>query len=110
MGLLNNLLPFCLIVWGQARIGSGLASILNATTPLFAVIVAHLLTEDENISVNKLAGVALGFVGVAIMIGSAAWSGLDGTCGHNWRCWRRPCHTPWPGFTGGASRSWGWRR
>ncbi|CAI8699832.1 DMT family transporter [Pseudomonas donghuensis] len=78
MGLLNNLLPFCLIVWGQARIGSGLASILNATTPLFAVIVAHLLTEDENISVNKLAGVALGFVGVAIMIGSAAWSGLDG--------------------------------
>ena len=47
MGILNNVIPFCLIVWGQQHIASGLASILNATTPLFTVIVAHFLTADE---------------------------------------------------------------
>src|SRR5690348_5052046 len=43
MGLLNNQIPFGLIFWGQVRIASGLASILNATTPLFTIVVAHLL-------------------------------------------------------------------
>lgn len=77
MGLLNNLIPFCLIVWGQTQISSGLASILNATTPLFAAIVAHFLTTDEKMTRNKLIGVSMGFVGVAIMIGPAALSGLN---------------------------------
>lgn len=76
MGLLANLIPFCLIVWGQTRIASGLASILNATTPLFTVIVAHLLTTDEKLTGNKLAGVSIGFAGVALMIGPAVLSGL----------------------------------
>ncbi|MGE7956189.1 DMT family transporter [Pseudomonas sp. NPDC089530] len=76
MGLLNNLIPFCLIVWGQTRIASSLAAILNATTPLFAVLVAHLLTADEKITGNKLAGVVVGFVGVAIMLGLDALAGL----------------------------------
>lgn len=76
MGLLNNLLPFCLIVWGQTHIASSLAAILNATTPLFAVLVAHALTTDEKISGNKLAGVLVGFVGVAMMIGPDALAGL----------------------------------
>ena len=44
MGLLNNAIPFCLVVWGQSYIASGLAAILNATTPISTVIVAHLLT------------------------------------------------------------------
>lgn len=48
MGLLNNIIPFSLIVWGQTHIASGVASILNATTPLFTVLVAHMLTTDEN--------------------------------------------------------------
>lgn len=78
MGFLNNLLPFCLIVWGQTQIASGLASILNATTPLFGVIVAHFLTVDEKITRNKIAGVLIGFCGVAIMIGPDAISGLGG--------------------------------
>ena len=69
MGLLNNLLPFCLIFWGQTRIASGLASILNATTPIFSILVAHLLTEDERMTPNKLAGVALGVAGVAVLMG-----------------------------------------
>ena len=46
MGLLNNAVPFCLVVWGQSHIASGLAAILNATTPISTVIVAHLFTED----------------------------------------------------------------
>lgn len=75
MGLLNNIIPFSLIVWGQTHIASGVASILNATTPLFTVIVAHMLTSDEKLSINKLAGVIIGFAGVATMIGPAALTG-----------------------------------
>jgi len=76
MGLLNNLLPFCLIVWGQTRIASGLASILNATTPLFAVIAAHLLTADEKMTANRLVGVLIGLAGVVLIIGPDALKGL----------------------------------
>ena len=76
MGLLNNMIPFCLIVWGQTHIASGLASILNATTPLFAVIVAHVLTADEKLTANRLFGVIVGFAGVAYMIGFDALKDL----------------------------------
>jgi len=72
MGILNNVIPFTLIVWGQKHIASGLASILNATTPLFTVIVAHYLTADERLTRQRFAGVMVGFLGVAVMIGSAA--------------------------------------
>jgi drug/metabolite transporter (DMT)-like permease len=76
MGALNNLIPFSLIVWGQTRIGSGLASILNATTPLFTVVLAHLLTRDERLTPGRLAGVLAGLAGVAVMIGPEALAGL----------------------------------
>lgn len=76
MGLLNNALPFSLIVWGQHHITSGLASILNATTPLFTVLIAHFLTPDERLTPLKVAGVVAGFVGVAAMIGLDALRGL----------------------------------
>ncbi|MGI9504037.1 MAG: DMT family transporter [Geminicoccaceae bacterium] len=76
MGTLNNLIPFSLIVWGQTEITSGLASILNATTPLFAVVVAHLLTADEKLTSNRLAGVIAGIAGTTLMIGPTALSGL----------------------------------
>jgi len=72
MGVLNNVIPMVLIVWGQNHIASGLASILNATTPLFTVIVAHYFTADEHLTGQRLAGVAVCFVGVAVMIGAAA--------------------------------------
>lgn len=72
MGLLNNAIPFSLIVWGQQHIASGVASILNASTPLFTVLLAHFLTSDERMTSNKFAGVFAGFVGVAVMIGSDA--------------------------------------
>lgn len=77
MGLLNNVVPFSLIVWGQTQIAGGVASILNATTPLFAVVVAHALTRDEKMTSNRLAGVLTGLLGVVVMIGpSAAIAGI----------------------------------
>ncbi|MGB9367809.1 MAG: DMT family transporter [Xanthobacteraceae bacterium] len=78
MGLLNNAIPFCLIVWGQTHIASGLAAILNATTPLFTVLVAHVFTNDERMTGNRLAGVLIGMMGVVVTIGLAALQGLGG--------------------------------
>ena len=69
LALLNNALPFTLFGWGQTHIASGLASILNATTPIWGVLVAHVFTQDERMSPRKVAGVTLGFGGVALMIG-----------------------------------------
>lgn len=71
MGLLNNVAPFCLIVWGQQFVASGVASILNATTPIFAMTLAHLLTDDR-MTPGKLVGVALGVAGVATLMGGDA--------------------------------------
>jgi drug/metabolite transporter (DMT)-like permease len=69
MGLLNNIIPFSLIFWGQTAIASGLASILNATTPIFTILVAQFLTTDERLTAGKFAGVVLGLAGVAVLMG-----------------------------------------
>ncbi|MBE7183880.1 MAG: DMT family transporter [Methylobacterium mesophilicum] len=76
MGLLNNAIPFTLIVWGQTAIPSGLAAILNATTPLFTVLVAHGLTADEKLTSGRIAGMGLGLIGVVVMVGPSALAGL----------------------------------
>jgi drug/metabolite transporter (DMT)-like permease len=76
MAVLNNLVPFCLIVWSQGHIASGLAAILNATTPILTVLVAHGLTRDERLTPAKGFGVLAGFAGVAVLVGSAALAGL----------------------------------
>ena len=75
LGALNIALPFILYAWGQVRISSGLASVLNATTPLWGVVVAHFLTRDEKITPLRLAGVLIGFAGVGVMMGGDALSG-----------------------------------
>ncbi|TCS44046.1 DMT family transporter [Reinekea marinisedimentorum] len=75
MGLLNNAVPFGLIVWGQTHIASGVASILNATTPLFAVVVAGFFLPDEQATPLKFAGVFIGLFGVALMIGLSSFGG-----------------------------------
>ncbi|MCW3476717.1 DMT family transporter [Limobrevibacterium gyesilva] len=75
MGALNNLIPFSLIFWGQTAIASGLASILNATTPVFSILVAHFLTTDEKLSANKMAGIVLGIAGVIALVGADALTG-----------------------------------
>ena len=77
MGAINNLIPFSLIVWGQTQIESGLASILNATTPLFTVVIAHFLTQDEKLTVARIIGVLLGIGGVIVLIGAEALRGLS---------------------------------
>jgi len=69
MGLLNNVLPFTLLFWGQTHIPSGLAAILNATTPLFTVLVAHVATVDEKLDAARPAGLMAGLAGVVVMIG-----------------------------------------
>lgn len=77
MAALNNAVPFSLIMWGQTHIAGGLAAILNATTPLFAVVFANFLTQDERFAAHKLIGVLLGLGGVAVLMGPDALAGLD---------------------------------
>jgi len=77
LGTFNNFVPFSLISWGQIYIDSGLASILNATTPMFAVVMAHFLTHDEHMTKNRIAGVLLGITGVSLLVGPEALYGLS---------------------------------
>jgi len=76
LALLNNAIPFVLFGWGQTHIASGLAAILNATTPIWGVVVAHLFTRDERLTPRKMAGVLLGFAGIATMIGPSLLSSI----------------------------------
>src|SRR3954454_11547558 len=76
MGLLNNAIPFSLIVWGQHRVASGLAAIINAATPFFTVLAANVLTRDEKLSWNRLVAAIVGLAGVAAMMGADVLSGL----------------------------------
>jgi drug/metabolite transporter (DMT)-like permease len=69
LGALGNVIPFSLIVWGQQYIEGGLAAILNATTPIFSVILAHFFTTDEQLTTNRMVGVLVGWIGVAVLIG-----------------------------------------
>ena len=72
VGLLNNAIPFALIAWGEQRISSGLASIFNASMPLFTVVVAHLATHDDRIVRSKAIGVIIGLAGVGVVIAPTA--------------------------------------
>jgi drug/metabolite transporter (DMT)-like permease len=77
MGAVRSFIPFCLIVWGETQIDSNLASILNAATPIFTMIIAHFLTEDEHITPTRAIGVLFGFGGVIIIIGPNTIQGID---------------------------------
>jgi drug/metabolite transporter (DMT)-like permease len=76
MGALNNLIPFSLIVWGQTHIESSLASILNATTPIFSVVLAHFLTREEQLTFNRMTGILIGWIGVTVLIGIESLKGF----------------------------------
>lgn len=78
MGLLNNAIPFTLIVVGQQHIPSGLAAVVNAATPVFAVLAAHALTSDEKLTANRLAGALTGLLGVAILAGPGVFAAGHG--------------------------------
>ncbi len=76
MGALNNVLPFSLIVSGQVTIDAGLAAVLNATTPLFSLMIGHFVTRAERLNWHRSLGIALGILGVAILTGPQALRGL----------------------------------
>lgn len=77
LGIFNNAVPFTVFVWAQTHITAGLASILNATQPLFTVFLAQALTHDEKITPGRVAGAVVGIAGVAALIGADAAGGLD---------------------------------
>jgi len=79
MGLLNNAIPFSLLFYGQQELGAGLASIINALTPIWSLLIAHVATTDERLSPAKVFGVLAGFLGVGVMLGGAAFDGLEAT-------------------------------
>jgi len=68
LGFLGAALPYSLISWGEQYIPSGLASLLQATTPMFTVILVHFLSDDERVTMSKIMGVVIGFVGVGILM------------------------------------------
>ena len=76
LGAINAALPFILFFWGQTQIDSGLASVLNATTPLWGVVTAHFLTRDEKATPARVAGVFLGLAGIVVMVGTDALGGI----------------------------------
>jgi len=79
LGLLNNVIPFALIVWGQNHIGAGLASIINATTPLFTVLIAGAFLSDEHKTPQKVIGVLVGLLGVTVLIGPSSLLDIGST-------------------------------
>jgi drug/metabolite transporter (DMT)-like permease len=74
VGVLNTAVPFTLITWGEQDIDSGLATVLNATVPLFTLVIAHFALVDERISPQKIAGLVVGFAGVVILASRDAGS------------------------------------
>ncbi|MDP9589926.1 UNVERIFIED_ORG: drug/metabolite transporter (DMT)-like permease [Shinella zoogloeoides] len=81
LGLINNAVPHMLIFLGQTQIGAGLASILNATTPIFTVLIANRMTADEKLSPAKIAGCLIGLAGTAVLIGPRALAPFTGDSG-----------------------------
>jgi drug/metabolite transporter (DMT)-like permease len=82
LGALRAAIPMSLIVWAQTRIDSGVAGILNSTSPLFTMVIAHLLTSDDRLTPQKLIGCVIGTVGVVVMIGMEFLNRLgDGIAG-----------------------------
>ena len=79
LGAINAALPFILFFWGQTQIDSGLASVLNATTPLWGVVTAHFLTRDEKATPSRIIGVLLGIAGIIVMVGTEALGGISGS-------------------------------
>jgi drug/metabolite transporter (DMT)-like permease len=79
MGAVNIAIPFSLITWAELTVDSALAAILTAPVPLFVIIIAAVFLRDERITLNRLAGLVVGFVGVAILVGfdPAAVAGDD---------------------------------
>src|SRR5689334_21382237 len=78
LGVVGNALPFFLITWGQQVVASALAGILMAAMPLATLVLAHFLVEGEQLTAARVAGFALGFIGIVLLMEPAAAAGLGG--------------------------------
>lgn len=72
LGVVNTVIPFALITWGEQSIDSGLAAVLQATAALFTLVIAHFAFADEHITAKKIGGLVVGFIGVIILV-SQSW-------------------------------------
>ena len=70
VGLLNTAVPFWLLSWGETRIDSGLASIIQASVPIFNAVLAFAFFHEQRVTRHMLAGIAVGFAGVALLVGA----------------------------------------
>jgi drug/metabolite transporter (DMT)-like permease len=68
MGVFNLVLPFLLITWGETKIDSSMAAILNGAQPLFIIVIAHFWLHDEKITLPRLGGLIIGFIGVVVIV------------------------------------------
>ena len=78
LSLVSCAIPFSLLYWAQTHIASGLAAILNAMTPIWTLLIAHLFTRDEKIDAQRFAGVLAGLAGVTVIVGPSALGNVDG--------------------------------
>ena len=76
LGAINTALPFFLVAWAQQHIDSATASILNATSPVFVMILAHFFTDDEKLTLRKIIGVLLGIAGILAMVFPSVKNGI----------------------------------
>lgn len=81
LGITNIAIPFFLISWGEQSIDSAVASILNATVPLFTILIAHYLLHDDKMTAPKVLGLLLGFAGVVILMSKDIGSSLGSLAG-----------------------------
>jgi drug/metabolite transporter (DMT)-like permease len=78
MGVFNLVIPFLLITWGETKIDSSLAAILNGAQPLFIIVIAHFWLHDEKITLPRLGGLIIGFIGVVVLVAQDFGSGIHG--------------------------------
>ena len=81
LGLTNVAIPFFLISWGEQSIDSGVASILDATVPLFTIVIAHFLLKDDKMTMPKVLGLLVGFAGVVVLISADITSSKNSVAG-----------------------------
>ncbi len=81
LGVTSVAIPFFLISWGEQSIDSAVASILNATVPLFTILFAHRFTRDDRMTPYKIAGLLLGFLGVVVLMGHGRSNGQNSLIG-----------------------------
>lgn len=79
LGITSVAIPFFLITWGELSIDSAVASILNATVPLFTIVIAHLFLQDDKMTVQRVAGLFIGFIGVVVLLSEDLFAGVHGS-------------------------------